>query len=78
MNDILYRTNHKATYNMLIKPFISASATEITELDVKQVKSGLEGRLRFTQPQFCSVIGIEQINDLRTAKYLWPFLCLLN
>jgi hypothetical protein len=23
------------------------------------------------------LFGIEQINELRTAKYLWPLLCLL-
>jgi hypothetical protein len=76
MNDIIYRANHEATYNMLIKLYISASTTEITQLDVKQVKSGSEARLRSTQPQFCLVIA--QRNDLHTAKYLWHFLCLFS
>jgi hypothetical protein len=61
MNDILYRANHEGTYNMLIKLYISASTTEKTELDVKQVKSGLEARLRSAQPQFCSVLSREMI-----------------
>jgi hypothetical protein len=42
MNDIIYRANHEAMYNMLIKQQISSSTSEKTELDVKQVKSGLE------------------------------------
>jgi hypothetical protein len=37
IDDVIYRANHEAT--LLIKLYISASTTE---LDVKQVKSGLE------------------------------------
>jgi hypothetical protein len=44
-----------------IKLCISASTTEITELDVKQVKYGLEARLRSTQAQFCSVLSRKMI-----------------
>jgi hypothetical protein len=38
----------------------------------------------YTSAALCSqsgdmvLFGIEQRNDLRTAKYLWPFLCFLN
>jgi hypothetical protein len=46
---------------MLIKLYISTSTTKITELDLKQVNSELEARLRSTQPQFCSVLSREMI-----------------
>jgi hypothetical protein len=51
---------------MLIKLFISAS-TEITELDVKQVKSGLESNEFVVHPNTI-LFGGEQRNDLRAAK----------
>jgi hypothetical protein len=75
MNYIIYRANHEATYNVFIKLYISISTTAITELDVKQVKSGLES-IEFEVHPNTILFGSEQINDLRAAKYLWPFLCL--
>jgi hypothetical protein len=39
---ILYRAYHKATFDMHIQLFISASTTETTELEVKQVKPRLK------------------------------------
>jgi hypothetical protein len=54
---------------MFIKPYISTSTTEITELDVKQVKSGLESIEFEVQPNTI-LFGSEQRNDLRAAKYL--------
>jgi hypothetical protein len=55
MNDILYRAGHKVTYNIRIQLFISASTTEL------EVKSGLEARLRYTQPQICLVLSRKMI-----------------
>jgi hypothetical protein len=59
MNAILYRADHKATYDMRIQLFFSASTTETSELDVKQVKSGLEARLGSTQDPTTILFGIE-------------------
>jgi hypothetical protein len=61
MNDILYRADHEATYDMRIQLCISASTTATTELAVKQVKPGLEARLGSTQTQFCSVLSREMV-----------------
>jgi hypothetical protein len=69
MNDVIYRANHEATDQTIHQCFNNWNRGQ-----TDQVWARSEVEVHPTTILF----DIEQKNDLRTAKYLWPFLCLFG